>query len=357
MLHTIKIGNKTIGENSPVFIVAEISGNHNQSYDRAVKIVEEACKAGVDAIKLQTYTPDTITIDSDKEWFRVNDVNDPRLWQGKTLYELYEKAHTPWEWQPKLKKIAEDHGLVLFSTPFDSSAVDFLANMDVPCYKVASYEVNDVLLLKKIAQQGKPVIMSVGFASLDDIELALTTLRDNGASEIAILHCVTAYSDNPKLEESNLATILDIRDRFGVVSGFSDNNSGIEIPTTAAIMGASIIEKHFTLDRSEEGPDSRFSIEPGEMKEMVAAIRSAEKIAGKVRYGPLSKVEEANKRRFRRSLFVVRDIKSGEKFTRDNIRSIRPAYGLHTKFFEDIIGKVAAKDIERGTPLSWEVIE
>lgn len=352
---SIQIGQRKIGVGYPCFIVAEVSANHNQRFDKAVEIIKAAGKAGVDAIKLQTYTPDTITIDSDKEWFRIGGKDNPDSWKNKTLYDLYKTAYTPWEWQPKLKKIAEDLGMMLFSSPFDETAVDFLENMNVPCYKVASYEVNDIILLKKIASTGKPVIMSVGYASLEDIELALKTLRDNGATQIAVLHCVTGYSDIPQLENMNLKTILDIKERFGVVSGFSDNNGGVGVPIIAAAMGASIIEKHFIDSRQEESPDSKFSLIPQEMAVMVKTIRDAEKSMGSVHYGPVNEIEEYNKR-WRRSLFVVKDVKAGEEFTRENIRSIRPAFGLHTKYIDEIIGKKASREIERGTPLSRDLV-
>ncbi len=353
---SIQVKGTKIGLSQPCFIVAEVSGNHNQSFDKAVEIIRAAAKAGADAVKLQTYTPGTMTIDSDKSWFVVSGEDTPDKWRGKTLYQLYQKAYTPWEWQPKLKKIAEELGLILFSTPFDETAVDFLEKMDVPCYKIASYEANDIPLLKKVASTGKPIIMSVGLASLDDIQLALSTLRDSGAKEIAILHCVSAHAVSPDLGSMNLRNIQDIRERFGVVSGFSDNNGGIEVPIIAVAAGASIIEKHFIVSRRDEGIDSMFSIEAGELADMVEGIRRVENSMGKIHYGPASEAEEYEKN-VRRSLFVVQDIKKGEKLTRNNIRSIRPAAGLHTKFFDNVLDKKANKYIERGTPLSWDLIE
>ncbi len=351
----IHIGGREIGQGKPCFIVAEVSANHHQKYDEAVAMIKAAKEAGADAVKLQTYTPDTITIDSNKEWFLVGGKDNPDDWKGKTLYELYQTAYTPWDWQPKLKKIADEIGIFLFSTPFDETAVDLLESMDVPCYKVASYEVNDVTLLRKIARTGKPVIMSIGYASLEDIELALKTLRENGAKEIAILHCVTGYTGDPDPSVMHLKTMRDIEERFGVVAGFSDNNGGIEIPIIAAAHGAAIIEKHFILRRSDGGPDAKFSIEPQELQEMVATIRKHETMLGAPHYGPATEQERYNTR-FRRSLFVVKDMKKGEVFTKENARSIRPANGLHTKHYEEIIGKAAAKDIERGTPLAWDLI-
>ncbi|MDD5431147.1 MAG: pseudaminic acid synthase [Candidatus Pacebacteria bacterium] len=353
---TFKIGKRLVGEGQPVFIVAEMSGNHNQSYEKAVEIVKAAAAAGADAVKLQTYTPDTITLNSDKEWFLVGGENNPDNWKKKTLYQLYKEDYMPWDWQPKLKKLANDLGMELFSTPFDQTAVDFLEKMDVPCYKVASYEATDFLLLRKIAKTGKPVIMSVGYAPEEEVRFALKTLRDNGAKDIAILHCVTGYSDNPVLEEMNLRTIKDISEKFEVVGGFSDNNAGTEIPVMAALSGAAIIEKHLIISRKDGGPDPRFSVEPAEMKKMIEEIRRAEKALGKIHYGTANQTEEYNKR-FRRSLFVSKDIKKGETFTAENIRSVRPAFGLETKYFDEIVGKKATKDIEFGTPLSWEMVD
>ncbi len=257
----LKIGDRIIGTGHPCFVIAELSGNHHQRYEEAVKLIHAAKEAGADAVKLQTYTPDTITINSSKQWFLVAGKDNPRRWKGKTLYELYRSAYTPWEWQPKLKKIADEIGIMLFSSPFDETAVDFLETMQVPCYKVASYEVTHIPLLKKIARTGKPVILSIGFASVEEVGLAIQTLRDGGTRDIAVLHCVTSYADEPKAEDMHLATIRDIRERFCVVSGFSDNNGGIEIPLRAVMAGASIVEKHFILDRSDAGPDANFSLE------------------------------------------------------------------------------------------------
>lgn len=369
---SIKIKNRSIGAGQPCFIIAELSGNHHQKFEEAIKLIHAAAKAGADAIKLQTYTPDTITLKSRKKWFIVQGKDQPDSWKKKSLYELYKKAYTPWEWQPKLKKVAEDLGLILFSTPFDETAVDFLEDMSAPCYKVASYEVVHIPLLKKIARTKKPVIMSCGFASLEEIEYAVGILRENGANDIALLHCVTAYSDMPKFKDANLNTIIDMRERFNVVSGFSDNNSGIEIPIIAAeIAGASIIEKHIILDRLKGGPDARFSLEPDELKQMILSIRKAERengglsvsmskqdikrILGSVHYGPASEKEEENKV-FRPSIWVKKDIKKGEMFTLENIRVARPSHGLKPKFFCETLGKKAAQNIKRITPLLQDMI-
>ena len=350
---TIQIGERKIGPGHPTFIIAEISGNHNQGFERAVEIIKAAHEAGADAIKLQTYTADTITIDSDKPPFRVGAGDKPELWQGKTLHQLYSKAYTPWEWQPKLKKVAEDLGMILFSTPFDDTAVDFLEKMDVLCYKVASFECTDMWLLKKIAKTKKPIIMSRGMASEEEIKEAISTLRENGAGQISVLHCVSAYPAKP--EEMNLRTIPDLREKFGVVSGLSDHTLGTEVAVAAVALGASIIEKHVTLDRAAGGIDDSFSLEPAELKQLVSSVRIVERALGEAHYGPAS-AREAEEKHWRRSLFVVKNMKKGEKFTSENVRSIRPADGLPTKFFDEIIGKVAAKDIESGTPLDWNLV-
>lgn len=342
-------GLRLIGPNNPVFIVAEMSGNHNQLYEKALKIIDVAIEAGVDAIKLQTYTPDTITIDSDKDYFQVK-VNN--AWTGQTLYQLYQKAYTPWDWQPKLKKYAESKGVLLFSTPFDNRAVDFLEKMNVVLYKVASFEVVDIPLLKRIGQTKKPVIMSRGMASVEEIELAIKTLKDAGCPDIVILHCVSSYPAEP--EEMNLSTIMDMSKRFKVVTGLSDHTLGITVPITSMALGASLIEKHLTLSRADEGPDAGFSLEPNELKELVKSVREAEKAIGKPSYDVGNK--ESENIVFRKSLFVVKDIKKGEKLSPENIRSIRPGHGLPPKYYEEVIGKIAAKDIERETPLSWDLI-
>lgn len=344
-----KIGNRRIGVNQPVFIVAEISGNHNQSFERAKELIETACQCGVDAVKLQTYTPDTLTIDCSKKWFQIKTNPD---WKGKTLYELYKIAYTPWEWYPELKKIADKYGVILFSTPFDETAVDFLEKMNIPAYKIASFEMGDIELLKKVAKTKKPVIISRGMASLEELRLSISALRKSGASEIAVLHCISSYPAKP--EEMNLATIPDIKKRFKVITGFSDHTLGIVTAVTSVAFGVSIVEKHFTLKRSEGGPDAAFSLEPAEMKQLVQNIREAEKSIGRVQYGFGKR--EAENIVFRRSLFVVEDIKKGEKFTRKNIRCIRPGYGMAPKLLSLILGKKAKENIERGTPLKKSFI-
>ena len=345
-----KIGEKEIGPGRPVFIVAELSGNHNKNFERAKELVKDACEAGADAIKSQTYTPDTLTIKCDKKWFQVG-VNP--AWKGRTLYDLYQWAYTPWEWLPELKKIAEAYGVYFFSSVFDETAVDCMEKIGVPAYKIASFELVDLELLKKVAQTRKPVIISRGMASLEEIELALKTLRENGASQIALLHCVSSYPVKP--EEMNLATIPDLKKRFPeVVVGLSSHALGISDAIAAVVLGASLIEKHFTLRRADGGPDAAFSLEPEELKTMVQSVREAEKAIGKVQYG--TGVRESENIVFRRSLFVVENMKLGGEFTRQNVRCIRPGYGLAPRHLPEILGKKATKDIERGTPLSWELI-
>jgi len=347
-LRKIKILNRLIDDGNPCFIVAEMSGNHNQDFERAKKIVKTACECGVDAIKLQTYTPDTLTINCSNKWFRVN-VNP---WKGKNLYELYKQSYTPWQWQPELKKIAESYGVILFSTAYDETSVDFLEKMDIAAYKIASFEVTDIELLKKIARTKKPVIISRGMASLEELESAISTLRENGASQISILHCVSSYPAKP--EEMNLATIPDIKKRFKVVAGLSDHTLGTSVAVAAVALGASIIEKHFTLRRADGGPDASFSLEPKELRELVKSVREVEKAIGKVQYG--SGKKESKNIVFRRSLFVVKDIKQGEKFTKENVRCIRPGYGLSPILMSKILKKRAKKNIKQGTPLSWDLV-
>lgn len=345
-----KIGARAIGPGHPTYIVAEVSGNHNQSFARAVEIVEAACKAGVDAIKLQTYTPDTLTIDCDKKWFRVAGTNE--AWRGQTLYGLYRAAYTPWEWQPELKRAAERYGVQVFSTPFDATAVAFLRKMRVPAYKVASFELIDDELLRAIAATKKPVILSRGLASLNEIRRAIGVLRRAGAGRVAVLHCVSSYPAKP--EEMNLLTIPALRERLRCVVGLSDHTLGTEVAIAAVSLGASIVEKHVTLRRKDGGPDAAFSLEPAELGELVRAIRSVDQAIGRPQYRAGRR--ESENLVFRRSLFVVEDVRKGESFTRASVRSIRPGYGLAPRFLARVLGKRAARDIERGTPLTWDVL-
>jgi len=346
----IVIGHRRIGTGQPIYIIAELSANHNQDFGQAVQLIHAAKDAGADAIKLQTYTPDTITIDCDNEYFRVG---GGTLWDGRTLYDLYGEAYTPWEWQPKLKAVANDLGMDLFSSPFDFTAVDFLEEMGVPAYKIASFELVDLPLIRRVAQTGKPIIMSTGMATLAEIDEAVRTAREAGVTQIALLKCNSAYPAPP--EEMNLLTILHLAKAFGAPVGLSDHTLGIAVPVAAVALGACIIEKHFTLSRSVPGPDSTFSLEPQEFKAMVEAVRVAEKALGKVSYEVTER--ETASRVFRRSLFVVRDVEAGEVFTEENVRSIRPGYGLHTRYLEEVLGKRSSTEIPRGTPLSRYLVE
>ncbi len=350
MTTQIQIGQRCIGTGQPVYIVAELSANHQQDFGRAVRIVQAAKDAGVDAVKLQTYTPDTMSIRSDRECFRIS---GGTLWDGRTLHDLYGEAHTPWEWQPKLKAIANELGLELFSSAFDPSAVDFLERMEVPVHKVASPELVDVPLIEKMARTGKPLILSTGMATLEEIDEAIKAARKAGAAQLALLRCTSAYP--APAEEMNLRSIPDLVRRFGLPVGLSDHTPGIAVPVAAVALGAALIEKHLTLSRADGSPDCAFSLEPQEFKLMVEAVRTAEKSLGQIQYGPTP--NELRTLRFRRSLFVVRDIRKGEPFSADNIRSIRPANGLHPRHLPEILGRQAVRDIERGTPLTWELVE
>jgi len=345
----ITIAGRRIGPGSAVYAIAELSANHNQSFDQAVRILRAAKDAGADAVKLQTYSADTITLRSDKECFRMA---GGTLWDGRLLHDLYQEAFTPWEWQPKLKEIADQLGMQLFSSAFDDSAVDFLEQMNVPAHKVASFELVDIGLIEKMARTGKPLIMSTGMASEDEISEAVAAARGAGAAQIALLKCTSAYPAPP--EEANLLTIPELARRFGCPVGLSDHTMGIAVPVVAVALGACIIEKHLCLRRADGGPDGAFSLEPEEFKAMVEAVRTAEKALGSVQFA--SGPREAKSLKFRRSLFVVEDIKKDELFTKQNVRSIRPADGLHPRHFNEIVGKRAACDVERGTPLSWKLV-
>ena len=344
-----KIGEKEIGENKPTFIIAELSANHMNDYDIAVKTIEAMAESGADAVKFQTFTPDTITLDCDNEYFQIK---QGTVWDGQVLHELYEDAYMPWDWQPKLKNVAEDLGLIVFSSPFDKTSVDFLEDMDVPAYKIASFEITDIPLIEYVASKGKPIIFSTGIASLDDIKLAVKTCKDVGNDKIALLKCTSSYP--APLDEINLNTIPDIKDRFGVVVGLSDHTLGHEVSTAAIAVGASIIEKHFILDRKLGGPDSEFSMEPHEFKQMVDSIRNVEKALGTVCYELSDKMK--SNREFSRSLFVVEDIKMGEVISKENIRSIRPGFGLHPKYLKEILGKTVNKNLKKGTPFDLDFI-
>ncbi len=332
--------------NNSTFIIAELSANHNNDYELAVKTIEAMAKAGADAVKIQTYKPKSLTIDLDTGYFA------PRtegLWKGYTSWKLYKEASMPYEWQSKLKEISENLGMVFFSTPFDREAVDFLENLNVPMYKIASLEIVDIPLIKYCASKMKPIIMSTGVAEIKDIELALQTCRQVGNSDITLLKCTADYPAS--ISDANLKTIPEMRKRFNVKVGVSDHSMENIVPIVATSLGATVIEKHFILDRSLGGPDSAFSLEPAEFQKMVKEIRNVELTFGEISFD----VSEKDKLR-RRSLFVCKDIKKGEKITNENIRSIRPGNGLHPKYFHEILGKRIKIDVKKGTPLSWELI-
>lgn len=348
MKKSIQIGKNYIGQGHPTYIVAEMSANHNMDFERAKAIIKAAAQAGADAIKIQTYTPDTITIESDKPAFRTKGI-----WEGRTLYELYGKAYTPWEWQEELQTYAHACGIDFFSSPFDLTAVDFLENLHVPAYKVASFEINDIPFIRKIAKTGKPIIMSTGIAYLEDINLAVRTCLEEGNDQVILLKCISSYP--APYENMNLNVIPNMKDTFDCICGLSDHSMGTEIAVAAVALGAKVIEKHFTLCRADGGEDSQFSMEPQEFKSMVQQIRNVEKALGTVTY----ELNDAqiDSRIYSRSLFVVKDIKQGEVFTPENVRSIRPGIGMHTKHWDEILGKHARCDIEKGTPMDWKYVE
>lgn len=346
----LKIKNKSIGSESPAFIIAELSANHGNDIEIAKKTIKAMKEAGADAVKVQTYTADTITLNSDNDCFKIK---QGTIWDGKNLHKLYEEASMPWEWQPELKKVAEDLGMIFFSSPFDITAVDFLEEMNVPVYKIASFEITDIPLIEYVAAKNKPVIISTGVAELKDIEEAISACRRVGNNKIALLKCTSAYP--APYEEMNLATIPDMDKKFGTVVGLSDHSTGIEMPIVAVSLGAKIIEKHFILDKKIGGADASFSLEPEEFKAMVLAVRNAEKALGKVTYELSEKSKKS--REFSRSLFVAKDMKKGEVFTEENIRSVRPGFGLPPKHFKDILGKKSSQSITRGTPLDWKLID
>jgi pseudaminic acid synthase len=334
---------------SSVFVIAEVSANHEQQFDLAVRLIETAKDCGADAVKFQAYTPDTLTIDADNKYFRVK---HPK-WGGQTLYDLYRKAYTPWEWFKRLKEVSDDLGIVFFATAFDKSSVDFLEELRVPIHKIASFEVVDLPLIEYAAKTKKPLIISTGMATVAEIDEAVTVARNCGAKEITLLKCVSSYPAKP--ESMNLKTIPHMKELFGCPVGLSDHSLGIGVSIAAVALGATVVEKHFTLSRRYETPDSFFSIEPHELQDMVANIRLVEKALGKVYYGRAK--QEQDSLVFRRSVFVVKDVEAGEQLTHDNVRSIRPSYGLHPKYLGHVIGRKVKKKIAKGTPLSWNLMD
>lgn len=344
----MKIADYIINKNSPVFIIAELSANHNGSLETALETVRAAKRAGADCIKLQTYTADTITIDSRKDDFMIKGT----IWEGKNLYNLYKEAYTPWEWHAEIMKTAQEEGLISFSSPFDPTSVDFLESLNVPAYKIASFEITDIPLIEYVASKGKPIIISTGIATIEDIELAIDACHRMGNHDIALLKCTSSYP--APIEEANMVMVKDLAERFNVISGLSDHTMGATVPVVATCFGAKIIEKHFILDHSIGGPDASFSMDEKEFSDMVKAVREVEKAIGVVDYTLTDK--QIKGKDFSRSLYIVEDIKAGEPFTEKNVRSIRPGFGLHPKYYQEVLGKVAKQNLEQGTPMKFEFL-
>lgn len=347
-MNNIKLLSRNIGDNYPAYIIAEMSANHAGDINRAIEIIHAAKDAGADCIKIQTYTPDTLTINCNNKFFTI----DSGTWEGYNLYQLYGKAYTPWEWQPRLKEEAEKIGIDFLSTPFDKTSVDFLEEMGIEFYKIASFELVDIPLIKYIASKGKPIIMSTGMGTLGEINEAIEAIKEEGNNGISILKCTSSYP--AKYEEMNLKTIPNMKETFGIPVGLSDHSLGSTAAVVAVSLGANIIEKHFCISRGIENPDSSFSMEPNEFKEMVNAIRIAEKSLGHISYNQTE--HEKKNMIFRRSIFAVKDIQEGEILTKDNIRVIRPGYGLKPRYYNNLLGKKVSQKIERGTPINWENI-
>ncbi len=344
------IAGRLIGRSHPPFVIAEMSGNHNQSLDRALEIVDAAARSGAHALKIQTYTPDTMTIDLDEREFHISDPNS--LWSGTSLYKLYGEAYTPWEWHAAIFARARDQGMIPFSSPFDASAVDFLESLNVACYKIASFENTDLPLIRRVAATGKPLIISTGMATVAELDESVRAARQAGCKDLILLKCTSTYPATAA--NTNILTIPHMRELFGCQVGLSDHTMGIGVSVASVALGATVIEKHFTLDRAEGGVDSTFSMEPSEMAQLVLETGRAWEALGRVSYGPT----EAEKKsiQFRRSLYVVQDIKAGNLLTMDNIRAIRPGFGLPTKNLEIILGKRVRCDVARGTALTWDLI-
>lgn len=350
MRKEIEIAGRKIGAGHPAMLIAEMSANHNMDYGRAVEIIHRAKEAGADAVKIQTYTADTITLDSDAPCFQIT---QGTLWDGITLHKLYETAYTPWEWQAKLKETAEGMGLEFFSSPFDFSSVDFLEGLQVPAYKVASFEITDIPLIRKIAGLGKPIIMATGVARLSDIELAVRTCREAGNEDVILLKCTSAYPT--PYRDVNLRTMPSMGETFDCITGLSDHTMGGAVAGAAVALGAKVVEKHLTLRRADGGPDSAFSMEPEEFKAMVDNIRIIEQSLGRVTYDLTP--GQAKEREHSRSLFIAQDMKAGEVLTPENLRSVRPANGLHTMYYEELLGKKVTSDVKAGTPMSWALVD
>lgn len=349
-MKSIKIFNQTISNESKCFVIAEISANHNHDIEIAKKMIREAKKAGADAVKLQTYKADTMTLNCDNEYFQIK---QGTIWDGKNLYKLYEEAYTPWEWHKELMDVAKGENIICFSTPFDKTAVDFLEELEVPAYKIASFEITDIPLIKYVATKGKPIIISTGIATIQEIQNAVEICKSVGNEQVILLKCTSAYPAS--IEELNLKTIPNMASTFDVITGLSDHTLGITVPVGAVAIGARVIEKHFILDRSMGGPDAAFSLNIDEFAEMVKSIRDIEKALGKVSYTLSDK--SLKNREFSRSLFIVKDITAGEKFTEDNVKSIRPGFGLSPKYINEILGRTTNQDLVKGTPLEWKYVK
>jgi pseudaminic acid synthase len=346
----MRIENRQIGRDEPPFVIAEMSGNHNQSLERALEIVEAAACSGAHALKIQTYTPDTMTIDLDEREFHISDPNS--LWAGASLYKLYGEAYTPWEWHKPIFDRCRELGMIGFSTPFDDTAVDFLQTLEVPCYKIASFENTDIPLIRKVAATGKPIIVSTGMASIAELDETVRAAREAGCKDLVLLKCTSTYPATA--ENTNILTIPHLRELFDCEVGLSDHTMGVGVSVASVALGATVVEKHFTLSRADGGVDSAFSMEPAEMAALVVESERAWQALGKVSYGPTS--AEKKSIQFRRSLYVVKDMKAGEVLTRENLRAIRPGLGLPTKYFDHVLGKTLRVDVKRGTALSWPLL-
>ena len=344
------VAHRKIGQDSPPFIIAEMSGNHNQSLDRALEIVVAAAKAGAHALKIQTYTPDTMTLEINEREFHISD--PASLWSGTSLYKLYGEAYTPWEWHKPIFDRARQLGLIPFSTPFDETAVDFLESLDVPCYKIASFENTDLALIRRVAGTGKPIFISTGMATVAELDETVRAAREVGCKDLILLKCTSAYPATP--ENTNILTVPHLRELFGCEIGLSDHTMGVGVAVASVALGATVIEKHFTLSRADGGVDSTFSMEPAEMAQLVVETKRAWQALGQVSYGPTE--AEKNSIQFRRSLYVVRDLKSGDVLTDENVRAIRPGLGLAPKYLEQVLGRRVSKDVMRGTALGWELL-
>ncbi|MDQ0929581.1 pseudaminic acid synthase [Bacillus atrophaeus] len=349
-MNEINIDGRSIGPHHPPFIIAEMSGNHNQSLERAFKIIEAAAKAGAHALKIQTYTADTMTLNMNTKDFTIEDNNS--LWSGSTLYTLYQQAYTPWEWHKPIFDKCRELGMIPLSTPFDESAVDFLEDLGVPIYKIASFENTDIPLIKKVAATGKPIIISTGMATVAEIDETIRAAKRAGCKELILLKCTSTYPASP--ENTNISTIPHMKELFNCQVGLSDHTMGTGVAVASVALGATVIEKHFTLSRADGGVDSAFSLEPHELKELVIETERAWQALGQITYGPTDKEKASLK--FRRSIYVKKDIKAGEIFTKENIKVVRPGYGLEPKYFDLIIGRTAKKHISAGTPLGWDYI-